>query len=266
MGFRRLLTGRFFLLLIFGAISYWNFQAGHTVAGTVILAVVLSVAILWVSQPLEFTPFRIRIQPMRPFLFEFKMTTEKQLDAAMTRAAKPPSLPQRDEKSGDDEEDDGDREQWFETPGYSPAQQGVCFTMLKPPLGPNDGLIFWDDFKTFSTDIDRDFWFAELSRPAAHTLLGSDRDCPGMHLGWTHEGLVISAVDTADHEEYTHGYTKRRAALIPWQEFGIGGWQFKKRDALMTKSGWRREDDPDGIRGGLEELHHKYFDVYWNFI
>ena len=263
MLFRRLLSGRFFLLLIFGGIAYWNFQTGHPVTGTVILAVVLSVAILWVPQPPAFMPFRIHIRPMRPFLFEFKMTTEEQLDAAMARPSEQPGRTEPDEKAEDiddkHEDEEDDEGPWFVTPGHSLLRQGACLTMLKPPS--LDG-----DFKTFSTGIDREFWFAELSRPASRRLLSSDKDCPGMHLAWTHEGLVISAVDTANHEEYTHGHTKRRAALIPWQEFGIGGWHFKKREALMLKNGWCREEDPDGIRGGLEELHHKYFDVYWNFI
>jgi len=254
MELRRLLSGRFFLLLGFAGIAYWNFQTDHAIAGTLILAVVLSVGIVWFQQTPAFTPFRVHILALRPLLFEFKLATEEQLKTA-NEARKPKGSEPAAE--GDDDPD------IYTTPGHSVLYEGVRFTVLKAP-SEGSGLVFWDDFDTFSTDIDQEFWFAEFQRPVALPLLGSEKDCPGVHLGWTHEGLVISVIDSADREEYTREYNKRRAALIPWQEFSIGGWRSaKRRDAAMIKNGWSREEH---LNGRLQELRHKYCEVHWNFI
>jgi len=171
-------------------------------------------------------------------------------------------------------------------PGWT--HPGIGFTRLTEDVLDDNGLllrqglVYWNDFKTFSTDVEGNFSIIEPS--AAETLMH-----PRIRLERRSEGLVIKLATVEDIREHVRGpegadEPGRELAILPWTEFldeheliaelVLGRRDVHEnhmkdvrriRDEGLVKHGWKREDDHPPL-GHPYRLTHKYFLADWHFI
>ena len=227
------LAGAF--LALAGAFSYHGPGQPYFAALGVLAAILL---VAHVEQRSDFAPITVHIRPLLPMLTETGLTTE---DEWKVKVRKP--------RSGD----------------HSFMRDGVRFTVLKPDNFDQSGLVYWHDFKVFTTAAKWTLPLKELARP--HPSLDGFTVEPRLYLKPSADGLSLklsSSQEEADADEWDE--PGRELTVFPWAvSRGYGFWQNQKRTAkwratLLAKYGWEKKLDDGSL------LAHKYFVVDWDFI
>ena len=132
--------------------------------------------------------------------------------------------------------------------------------MLKPDNFDQSGLVYWNEFKVFSTSPERTLDLEELAGP----LL-----IPRLYLEPVGHGLSLRLATVKEILDADEGEDPgREIALIPWVEFRGYKNQKKKTecDSQLAKHGWERGDDEDCWLEAPFELRHKFFTVEWKYV
>lgn len=164
---------------------------------------------------------------------------------------------------------------------YEVFRSGFTFTVIRPPSDPDclevPGLTYWDNRKTFLTDVRL---FEPIHGLHPHAELFFRRGGGGYELGlkvdWSwwknlcesgEIGELAKVKDAIDH----HGTTRLFIANLPFSAFDfyyeeLDDNQLQKREEAREKEleakGWKRKIEADSeVRDPWRRFEHKYFTV-----
>lgn len=200
---------------------------------TITIAVAAVLVHGWIRDALHFEPFTVRIRLLYPLLTDRALASPEQLKSIRHAANNQENRP------------------------YSPLLDGISFTVLRPGvLSSSDTLVFWPDFKSFSTNVETIVQLKELEQPATG-------DVALVHTTWSPSWKLSQRLEGLDLRVSAApgSFETPRAALLPWSVFGISQWRYgtlspKRHAAQLKKEGWKEGDS-------TQTLNHPYFYVDW---
>lgn len=208
----------------------------------------------------DFAPHWVRLWPTRALLTETGLATEE----TVKRLEEELAAKESEAYYG-----------WNPFHGYnrrgehSFLRDGIWFTVLKPDNFDQSGLVYWNEFKVFSTSTDRTLDLEELAQPCPYPALSHDTMAPHLCLEPVRDGLSLRIATAEEILDHTEG--GREIALIPWAEFRGRSRNAKKmkklRDAQLMAHGWKRDDEDEDLwLGAPSKLRHRFFTVEWDYI
>jgi len=187
------------------------------------------------------------------------------------------------------------------TDNYSVFRRGFVFTVIKPPAdeGLPPGLTFWDNRKTFLSEVELSGSIIQVRDESAGPHLGEEHPffrhpkwagLPEVYFKWGTGGYELGLEVQDDwweelcksgeigelaklkkHRDHPCGTTRLVIATLPYSEFGVYYQnvdydQMKKqqeaRDKQLEANGWGRKTEGDSeIRDPWSRVEHKYFTV-----